>query len=245
MSWFKHDDGKTNKQVLKDRTTNPAIAHLILAALLVIAGIIGGVWVWNQTEFYLGAMTFCGTILIAFTFAADPYIDSEDHGGEGGWYEFYLKLGGGAGFLLIAVTGITIMSALAQSKAEHTKTQGELQKSNTNVERWKLFSTTKAPAAADGKLPFPDEVYKKVSRPENDKMLLPRFSDGSVWALRLSDKIVELSAGERQGYRVEEDVENLVVTGSLPADAKIYFVSKEMAPSVSRPLPAVTPPQKK
>ncbi len=245
MSWFDPTDSKTTRKVLEERTTPAAKAHLILAIVLAIAGLIGGFWIWNQTEFYLGLLAFVGTLLIAFTFVADPYIDAADFEGKGGWYEFYLKLAGTVGFLLIGLVGITIMSALAQTRAEHAKTKGELQTTEGHVNRWKIFSSTKAPAAADGKLPFPDEVYKKATRPEDGKLLLPRFSDGSVWALRLTDKIVELSPGERQGYKIEEDVENLVVTGSLPGDAKIYFVSKEMHPSVSRPMPAVTPPAKK
>ncbi len=237
MSWFKNDDGKTTKAVLGERTTKSAVAHLILAAILILTGVIAGWWVGSQTESYLGALIILAGLLLAIPFAGDPYIDSNDNDRWGGWVEFGMKAIGLVGVILIVIVGVSIVKTLMNTRTDLGNQTTAVGQKEQTINRWKLFSATKAPPAADNQLPFPDDLYKQVRWNKEGQLLLPRYVDGTKWALRLPDKIVELSAGERHGYKVEEDVENLVVSGSFPGDAKIYFVNSAMVPSVSRPLP--------
>ncbi len=196
---------------LQDRLTAATVVRLCAAAVFLIVGIGAGIY---YSSLLLGVLFG----LVSLAMAGNALVDSDDElwGYKiGGWAElaFDLTILLSAAFLVLSLQG--------------------------NVHRWNTMGNRKAPAVAEGKLPFADDLYNQIKRPEAGKLTLPRYADGTRWLLRLSDKIVELVPGERDGYKIVEDVDTLVVTGDFPDGTKIYYINIDLVPSVSKDIPKV------
>ncbi len=103
----------------------------------------------------------------------------------------------------------------------------------------------KAPAAnVEGKqMPqFTDDLYKQIKRTSGNSVVVPRFTDGTIWAIGVpgKDAVLVEKASHNDTFQITEGMETLEikVKEDFPAGTKIYFVPNDgRQPSMSRPLP--------
>lgn len=238
------------KELLPERLKDGTTRFLLLLALLVV--IAGGVLSFN----FNNMLFVIGAVLISVGFSVGgPLYDGSDSKKYGKIIE--------AGFLSLIIVGLVIgyfgfkevKSALDKDVADKTKTIGE---QTTTIEdqtgkiggqakkldRWNLMGTRTAPEAKGDEVEFTDELYNQIGR-DKDTLSIPRFADGGRWLAKMPDgvKVVLKPGMKGDKITVEVDVDKLVVKGTLPDTARLYYVTLDdnfrVVVSKSRQLPPV------